>query len=103
MHVKVNVLPFQLVDCKDIITITIICDSELEIDVLQCKNVCDGLFIKPYLAIPFYINFVVSFYNYFILFNCRGLVFCTNSFYKLLVAEEVKCVFIVNQDHAYDI
>ena len=103
MHFKVNVFPIRLVDRKYPVIFAFICDSELAIDVLQFQNIGDGSFIKPYLTIPFYVRFSGSINDYYIYPNYHGLICCTNSCYKLLVAEEVNCVLIVNQDNTSEI
>ena len=56
VNIKVHALTIWIVDYEESVTVTIICYSELVLDIIQCQNVGDYLLIKPYLTTPFYIS-----------------------------------------------
>ena len=72
--VKEYVFLVWLLDREDSIIISIICNSELELGVLQCQNVGDRSFIKLYITIPLYILFAGSLDVSTTYFNCHGVI-----------------------------
>ena len=96
-HVKVCVFFVPIVECKYSIIIEIICYSELTRDVPQCQNFGDGFLIKPYLTMPFYNIFVFSIDGSTLSLNFCGIIYFSDYCCKILVAEEVRSVFIVEK------
>ena len=87
VHIKVHVFPTWIVDCEESIIFSVIGNSELALDVLQCQNIGDGSFIELYLTISLYIGFVVSLNGSNIPFYCHGLICFPESYDKPLVTE----------------
>ena len=75
MHIKVHILSVWIVDSKDSIIITIICDYRLALEITQRQNTGYYSLIKPYLATPYNISFFSVIDASTISLNCHVLIF----------------------------